>query len=125
MDIINNKAVLLKLREPNKVTSAIPKSRELADNKVLVNWGLEEALRLKELKIKVPSPIEGRYEWTGRYKPFEHQKSTAGFLTMNKRSFCFNEPGTGKTASAMWASDYLITKCWLTGDLRRHCALKS
>ena len=106
MDIINNKAVLLKLREPNKVTSAIPKSRELADNKVLVNWGLEEALSLKKLNIKIPSPIEGRYKWTGRHKPFEHQTSTAAFFTMNKRSFCFNEQGTGKTASAIWASDF-------------------
>ena len=60
MDIINNKAVLLKLREPNKVTNVIPKSRELPDNKVLVNWGLEEALSLKKLNIKIPSPIEGR-----------------------------------------------------------------
>ena len=115
MDIINNKAVLLKLREPNKVTSAIPKSRELPDNKVLVNWGLEEALSLKKLNIKVPSPIEGRYKWTGRYKPFEHQKSTAAFFTMNKRSFCFNEQGTGKTASAIWASDFLINQ----GKIRR------
>ena len=115
MDIINNKAVLLKLREPNKVTSAIPKSRELADNKVLVNWGLEEALSLKKLNIKIPSPIEGRYKWTGRHKPFEHQKSTAAFFTMNKRSFCFNEQGTGKTASAIWASDFLMKQ----GKIRR------
>ena len=103
------------LRNSEKVTDVIPKSRRLPNNKVLVNWGLEEALRLKELKIKVPSPIEGRYEWTGRYKPFEHQKSTAGFLTMNKRSFCFNEQGTGKTASAIWASDYLMKQ----GKIRR------
>jgi SNF2 family DNA or RNA helicase len=27
---------------------------------------------------------------------------------MNKRSFCFNEQGTGKTASAIWAADYLM-----------------
>ena len=115
MDIINNKAVLLKLREPNKVTNVIPKSRELPDNKVLVNWGLEEALSLKKLNIKIPSPIEGRYKWTGRYKPFEHQKSTAAFFTMNKRSFCFNEQGTGKTASAIWASDFLMNQ----GKIRR------
>ena len=115
MRIVDNKALLLMLRNSEKVTDVIPKSRRLPNNKVLVNWGLEEALRLKELKIKVPSPIEGRYEWTGRYKPFEHQKSTAGFLTMNKRSFCFNEQGTGKTASAIWASDYLMKQ----GKIRR------
>ncbi len=115
MDIINNIAVLLKLHEPHRVTSVIAKSRELADNKVLVNWGLEEALSLKKLNIKVPSPIEGRYEWTGRHKPFEHQKATAAFFTMNKRSFCFNEQGTGKTASAIWASDFLMKQ----GKIRR------
>jgi SNF2 family DNA or RNA helicase len=38
----------------------------------------------------------------------EHQKETANFLTLNKRAFCFNEQGTGKTASAIWAADYLM-----------------
>ena len=108
MKIIDNKALLLRVRDPNKVTNLIPKSRRLSDNKVLVNWGLCEALRLKKLNIKAPSPIEGRYKWTGKHKPFDHQKTTAGFLTMNKRAFCFNEQGTGKTASAIWASDYLL-----------------
>jgi SNF2 family DNA or RNA helicase len=31
-------------------------------------------------------------------------------MTMNKKSFCFNEQGTGKTASAIWAADYLMTQ---------------
>jgi SNF2 family DNA or RNA helicase len=60
------------------------------------------------MDIKAPSPIEGRYKWTGKYEPFAHQKKTAGFLTMNRKSFCFNEQGTGKTASAIWAADYLM-----------------
>jgi len=108
VEIMKNKALLLTLRNPKRVTATIQKSQELKDNEVLVNWGIDEAHTLKNLNINVPSPIEGRYEWTGRYKPFEHQKKTAGFLTMNKRSFCFNEQGTGKTASAIWAADYLM-----------------
>jgi SNF2 family DNA or RNA helicase len=48
------------------------------------------------------------YDWPGRYTPFEHQKTTASFLTMNPRAFCFNEQGTGKTASAIWAADFLM-----------------
>ena len=108
MEIMKNKALLLTLRNPKRVTATIQKSQELKDNEVLVNWGIDEAHTLKNLNINVPSPIEGRYEWTGQYKPFEHQKKTAGFLTMNKRSFCFNEQGTGKTASAIWAADYLM-----------------
>jgi len=113
VQIVKDKAVLLNLRNPDKVTDVIPKSRKLCDNKVLVNWGLDEAHVLKNLDINVPSPIQAQYEWTGRYEPFEHQKSTAAFLTLNKRSFCFNEQGTGKTASAIWASDYLLNKGYI------------
>lgn len=43
------------------------------------------------------------------FTPFEHQKTTAEFLTTNRRAFCFNEQGTGKTASVIWAVDYLMT----------------
>lgn len=113
MEIVKDKAVILKLRNPDKVTDIIPKSKQLTENKVLVNWGLDEAHVLKNLNIAVPSPIESRYDWTGQYEPFEHQKSTAGFLTLHKRGFCFNEQGTGKTASAIWASDYLIGKGYI------------
>ena len=88
----------------------IPKSKELEDNKVLVNWGIEETHVLRNLNIKAPSPIEGTYTWTGQYTPFDHQKTTSAFLTLNRKSFCFNEQGTGKTASAIWASDFLLNK---------------
>ena len=110
MQVIDNKAILLNLRNPDKLTSVIPKSKKLSGNKVLVNWGVDESHVLKNLNIKVPSPIEGQYRWTGKHKPFDHQKTTSSFLTMNKRAFCFNEQGTGKTASAIWAADYLMNQ---------------
>mgnify|MGYP003636797082 CR=1 FL=1 len=110
MQILKNRAVLLKLRDPERVTSLIPKSKELTGNKVIVNWGVDEAHVLKNLNIKIPSPIEGRYKWTGKHAPFEHQKTTSGFLTLNKKAFCFNEQGTGKTASAIWAADFLMNE---------------
>ncbi len=59
-------------------------------------------------KKPVISAIEKHYKWSGEYKPFDHQKKTAAFLTSHKKGFCFNEQGTGKTASAIWASDFLI-----------------
>ena len=108
MQIIDNKALLLRLRDPDKVVNAIPKSKAVGDNQVVVNWGLEEARSLNQLGIKSPSPIEVKYTWTGRYKPFDHQVSTASFLTLHQKGFCFNEQGTGKTASAIWASDFLM-----------------
>ena len=48
------------------------------------------------------------YKWTGKFAPFAHQKETAEFLTLNRKAFCFNEQGTGKTASVIWACDYLM-----------------
>jgi SNF2 family DNA or RNA helicase len=109
MEIIENKALLLKLRDPEKVTAVIPKSRVMGEHNVLVHWGLDEAQVLKNLKIKnVPSPILRSYAWPGLYKPFDHQKTTSAFLTLNKRAFCLNEQGTGKTGSVIWAADYLM-----------------
>ena len=67
---------------------------------------------------KVDHPIENvttnelqtitDYHWTGKHQPFDHQKKTADFLASHHKAFCFNEQGTGKTASAIWASDYLL-----------------
>jgi len=59
--ILENKALLLRLKNPNKVTTVIPNSKELPDNQVAVKWGVDEAHTLKKLNIKnVPSPIEGK-----------------------------------------------------------------
>lgn len=109
MQIIDNRGLLLRLRNPAKITTAIPTSKAVGEHEVLVKWGVDEARVLRNLNVKnVPSPILGIYDWPGRYTPFEHQKTTASFLTMNPRAFCFNEQGTGKTASAIWATDFLM-----------------
>ena len=108
MQIIDGKALLLKLRNPKQVTTVIPKSKAISEHEVIVNWGVPETHTLRGLNIKVPSPIEGRYNWTGKFAPMAHQRTTASFLTMNQKAFCFNEAGTGKTASAIWAADFLM-----------------
>jgi SNF2 family DNA or RNA helicase len=116
MRVLNNKVLVLNLRDPKKVVTTIPKSRELPDNKVAVKWGLDEAHALKRLNIKnVPSPILGHYDWPGQHKPFNHQKTTAAFLTLHQKAFCLNEQGTGKTGSVIWAADYLMKQ----GKIRR------
>ena len=116
MQIVDNRALRIKVRSPNKILTSIPRSKQLSENEVLVKWGVDEARVLRNLNVKgVPSPILGRYEWTGMHKPFDHQKTTSSFLTMNQRAFCFNEQGTGKTASAIWASDFLMKQ----GIIRR------
>lgn len=109
MQIIDNKALLLRVKDPNRITTVIPKSKVLDTGEVVVKWDLDSAQVLKNLRIKkVPSPIIAHYNWPGMYKPFAHQKETASFLTLHRRAFCFNEQGTGKTGSVIWAADYLM-----------------
>lgn len=124
MEIVDNKAVLVRTKDPSRY-SIIPRSKYIGQitadiHEVLVYWGLDEMRVLRNLGIsKAPSPINKKYDWPGKYKPFAHQRETASFLTMNKRSFCFNDPGTGKTMATLWAADYLMRR----GDVRRALVL--
>lgn len=114
MKIVDDKVLMINTRRPQLVTDKIKKSQvmqALTEDiyEVAVHWGLEEAQALAGLKIKdVPSPIKRDYKWTGKFAPFAHQKETSSFLTLHKKAFCFNEQGTGKTASVIWAADYLM-----------------
>lgn len=85
------------------------------DKELLLFWGQEEVQRLTYLcdatlptTMKIPSPMQRDYNWPGIYKPFDHQRDTACFLSIRQRAFCFNEAGTGKTSAAIWAADYLM-----------------
>ena len=113
MQIVDNKALLFNTRKAQQITSLIPKSKVLESNgdvdQVLVHWDFDEVQLLRNLGIReVPSPILGRYKWPGMFTPFDHQRTTAEFLTLHPRCFVFNEAGTGKTSAAAWAADYLM-----------------
>lgn len=110
MQIIENKALLLRLKNPARVLAAVPDAKVVDEHTVAVRWGVKQAQALRSLNFKAPSPIERRYSWPGRFKPMSHQRDTAAFFTLHKRAFCFNEQGTGKSASAIWAADYLMTQ---------------
>ena len=119
MQIVDNKALVIRTRNPHKY-QVIPKHKVMEVRSgvydVAVYWGLDETRVLRNLGVKnAPSPITRRYDWPGKYKPMQHQVETAGFLTLNRRAFVFNDPGTGKTLSALWAADYLMKR----GDVRR------
>ena len=108
MQIIDNLALVFDAPDPALIAAHIPRAAEV-EGGTAVFWGFPEAETLVDLGIPdVPSPILKDYQWTGKYRPFEHQKTTASFLTLRKRAFCFNEQGTGKTASVIWAADYLM-----------------
>jgi SNF2 family DNA or RNA helicase len=99
------------------VLNSIEKSELVKTNgnlsEVLVYWGLHELTHLNRLvsfSKLLPSPITRDYFWPGLYKPFDHQRTTAEFLSINMRAFCFNEAGTGKTSSVIWSADYLMNQ---------------
>ena len=119
MKVIDNSAV--KIDVPEAMRDAILKSvskSQLVGSEVVFYWDYIECLRVAKiidggqpntLLPDIPSPMLRDYKWPGFYKPFEHQKDTASFLSLRQRAFCFNEAGTGKTSAAIWAADYLMT----------------
>ena len=104
------RALALKLNDPHRVLECIPKARQLPSNPniVIVPHRVRETQRLKELGFNPPSPIQYQYEWPGQLTPFDHQRSTAEFVTLYKRCLVLNSIGTGKTMSALWAADFLM-----------------
>jgi SNF2 family DNA or RNA helicase len=107
------KAVVLKLRNPSRVTTVIPTAK-LVEHKgstlVAIPHRPDETRVLRNLGFEVPEPMPIHYDWpkvSGRHAPFSAQLDTASFLSMNSRAFCLNGMGTGKTNSALWAYDYL------------------
>jgi SNF2 family DNA or RNA helicase len=69
---------------------------------------LETTRLVTNLGYRVASPLATNYSWPGRFKPFLHQKVTTEFLILNKRAYCLSGMGCGKTASALWATDFLM-----------------
>jgi SNF2 family DNA or RNA helicase len=118
MKVINNEAIKVRLPPSIVATAAqhIERAEAVSHSELLLYWDYEEVLKLTyllDLQPKadlpeIPSPMERDYDWPGIYKPFDHQRDTASFLSIRRRAFCFNEAGTGKTSAAIWAADYLM-----------------
>jgi SNF2 family DNA or RNA helicase len=115
MEIVADKVLVLKTRKPDRVEEAIPTSKVLNTDgqgiyTMAMNWGVTTAQKLAELKMKnIPSPMQG-YSWPG-LSPMAHQIKTADHLVLNQKSaMVFNEQGTGKTASCIWAADHLMNQ---------------
>jgi SNF2 family DNA or RNA helicase len=108
MEIIDDRALLFGAHDPSEVRKRIKKSKEVEQG-MLVNWQYPEALALTEMGYdSVPSPLLRDYNWSGKYDPFDHQRTTSSFLSVRRKAFCFSEQGTGKTASVIWSADYLL-----------------
>jgi SNF2 family DNA or RNA helicase len=103
-------SILLRVPDPFAIRDLIPDSRVLDHNafNVAVRHSIESTKVLRNVGHQVPAPIHTSYTWPGKYKPFDHQRVMAEFMSMHKRCFILSEMGTGKTASALWTADHLM-----------------
>lgn len=59
---------------------------------------------VRAIGMPCPSPVEvPEWEPTGTFTPMKHQIKTVGSILAHKKSFVLDDPGTGKTNSAIWA----------------------
>lgn len=115
------KSLIFKAPDPFYIRELIPKSKTLdhGEYNLAVEHTTEAAQLLRNIGFDAPAPIQTHYDWPGKYKPFDHQRVMAEFLTTHKRAFNLSEMGVGKSAAALWASDYLMQ----TGKVHRALVL--
>jgi len=90
------RTLAMKLNNPNRVLDSIPTAKPYTVRGVplvVAPHRLDEVRVLRNLGIKAPSPILHYYNWCGQYKPYEHQRQTAAFLTLNHCGLVLNEIG--------------------------------
>lgn len=92
------------------LANVIPHARDMTyggRRMLLLPNEYQSAKVARNLGVPVPAPILTRYKWAGSRVPWRTQKITSALLTESARAFVLNEFGTGKTASVIWACDYL------------------
>jgi SNF2 family DNA or RNA helicase len=88
------------------ICNLFPEAPVFDTDRVLLPHRLHEYKLLKHLGIDAPHPMLTYYDWAGG-APYEVQRATCAMLTENPRAYVLNALGCGKTASALWAWDYL------------------
>ncbi len=113
--IPSKKALVLNLKDPSRVTAVIPKYEFINSNGIVYlavphttdAWHI---LRNLGINVKGYEPMRSYYHYpklSGIYEPMDHQRETAVFCATHKRCYVLNTMRTGKTASTLWAADFL------------------
>jgi SNF2 family DNA or RNA helicase len=106
-----SQSVILQVPDPlalRDVFSARSKTLPLPDWNFAVHHTIESTRILRNMGYEVPAPIRSQYDFTGMFKPYDHQIAMAEFLTMHRRCFNLSEMGTMKTNAALWAADWMM-----------------
>ena len=97
-------------RTPEQITQVVKDAKIIKPNTVAVPCTLWNMQVMRALGYEAVSPILRDYKWVGRFKPFDHQKHMAAFLSLHPRAFNLSDIGTGKTLGTLWAADYLMSQ---------------
>lgn len=100
----------MQVEDPLSLRALIPQSKILPSDEFNIALKHDNITTkiLRNLGFEVPAPIECYYNWPGKFKPYDHQKQMAEFMTFHTRAFNLSEMGTMKTAATLWAADYLM-----------------
>lgn len=116
--------IILPLVDPEafgKVFPGVKTAKVNGSYVAAVPYDLNSVRFLQNRGFAVPSLLGG-YIWPGRYKPFPHQRVTVDFLIAHPRAYNLSGMGVMKTASALWAADFLMRqgemkKCLIVAPL--------
>ena len=108
---VDGDRLLLPLTEFYVPAAAVP-GREfvpkLKDGAISIPYTPEAvALTNRLCGSKLPGPAFAHWKYPGVHSPYIHQRLTVDFLTKNKRAFVLSGMGSGKSASAIWAAEWL------------------
>lgn len=90
------KALILRLRDPQRVLSVIPTAKLFSyqgKEYVAVKHGRDETKVLRNIGIMAPAPIMHHYNWPARFTPFNAQREAAAFMTLEDRAFNLSDLG--------------------------------
>lgn len=104
--IVSRKNRALVVPRDGQTENMFPEAKVLDDARLVVPHDIRETVMLRHLGYKVPNPGLCYYDF-GAMKPFWVQERTFDLMTTTARSYVFNEMGTGKTKTTLWAWDYL------------------
>ena len=107
----DKKALLFKLKDPTRITTVIPGAKRVdmkGHQMVAVHHRPDEVTVLRNLGYEgIPDPMPMHYPFAAQFKAAQAQITSASFLSLNRRAFCLNSMGLGKTVTALWCADYL------------------
>lgn len=112
LEILENRYVLL--RKYDKELLAHLKTCKVKyvvspDKAIAMKWTYYNASMLTLAGLQCPSPIFRDYDFPcpPEWDVFLHQYRIADFASRNKKGYILAGMGSGKTASVLWATDYL------------------